>query len=101
VSQAVKVSAHWSFSTRESALKNAQTTAVDKRDKNAQCAPISRCLCIAILNAALPVEISNKKGNYDRRTLEIFVRVLGAFLNAESRVEKRQCALTLSQAVSQ
>jgi hypothetical protein len=35
-------------------------------------------------------------GKHDRRTLDIYVRVLGAYFNADVRIKKRKCAAALT-----
>jgi hypothetical protein len=89
----IKAAAHLRFVTCASALTYAPTTPVSKRDKNAQCATTTwRCVCVAILNAALLFQISNMFGFADRHTIDIFVRVLGAYFNADAHVKNRRCA---------
>jgi hypothetical protein len=77
------------FLARASAMKYALQTTVAKRDNIAQCATTMRCACIAILYAALPFYISNIFYFADRRKLDIYVCVLGAYVDVDARVKHR------------
>jgi hypothetical protein len=53
-------------------------------------------LALRLRCAALPFKISNIFGFADMRTLDIFVRVLGAYFKADARGKQRQRAPAFS-----